>query len=420
MNSPQESHAVEMEVLPAHAIEQVSRAEIDVQISTAHRFPRTISKVKADMMSFATLDQDTAAGCFYSLPRGGKNIQGPSVRLAEIAVSCYGNIRAGSRILETVTTGETPHVVVQAVAHDLEKNVSVSIEKRRRIIGKKDYRTNERKPIDEDDINLATNACSAIAFRDAVFKTVPLALVKPVMEAAKKVAIGDAKTLVDRRAKAMEAFLKMGVQKDRILAVLQVRSLDDITLEHLETLLGLHTAIRDGTISVDEAFPPVPATISKAEFAQPQGSPPAGSTFLPAPEPPPADGLVAPSATPVEAAPQSPPPKRRGRPPGSKQTPTAPETEQEPQATTAGGDHTATPYPATEAAPSASLSPVQELEQLMAKHGYTWDEFYKFAVSENWLTPGMTGWNKVLPQIARTIVKFSDSIISDMKAMTGH
>jgi len=49
-------------------------------------------------------------------------------------------------------------------------------------------------------------------------KIIPGILLRPVYEAAKKVAIGDAKTLSDRRVRAIEAFQKMGVAADRVLA----------------------------------------------------------------------------------------------------------------------------------------------------------------------------------------------------------
>lgn len=232
------------------AIESIQRAEIDVQIATAKRYPRNLIGVKKSMLSFATLDQETAEGCFYSLPRGGKTIQGPSVRLAEIAVSCYGNLRAGSRIIETVAEGPNPHVVVQAVAHDLETNTAITVEKRRRITKKK-----SKDKVDEDDINLAANAGASIAFRDAVFRVVPLALVKPVYEAARQVAIGDAKSLSDRRARAIESFAKMGVSKEKVLSALGRTDVEAITLEDLGTLLGLHTSIKEGDLQIDEAFP---------------------------------------------------------------------------------------------------------------------------------------------------------------------
>ena len=262
------------------ALEAISRAEVDVAISTARKYPQhapeMLSKVKQNMMSFATLDTETAEACFYTLPRGGKNIQGPSVRLAEIAVSCYGNMKAGTRIISTVADGPQPHVVIQAVAMDLERNVSVSIEKRRRITKKKFKET-----VDEDDINLATNAASSIALRDAVFRVIPMALIKPVLEAAKKVAIGDARTLSDRRARSVEAFSKMGVQKDRLLAKLERRSVEDITLEDIETLLGLHNAIKEGDLSLDEAFPAAPHAPSPTGLQQSQ----AQTTPLATPQP---------------------------------------------------------------------------------------------------------------------------------------
>lgn len=242
---------VESEIVQPTALEAISNAEINQSIATARRFPRNLPAVKLAMMSFATLDQETAESCFYTLPRGGKNIQGPSVRLAEIAISCYGNLRVASRIIETVSSGDAPHVTIQAVAMDLEKNVSISIEKRRRIVGKK----SRGGAIDEDDINLASNAGSAIALRDAVFKVVPLALIKPVFEAARKVAIGDERTLADRRAKAIETFAKMGVPKERVLHKMEKKSIEEIGLAELETLIGFYNAIKEGEVRIDEAFP---------------------------------------------------------------------------------------------------------------------------------------------------------------------
>jgi hypothetical protein len=143
-------------------------------------------------------------------------------------------------------------VVIQAVCHDLEKNVAVTVEKRRRIVGKK----SKGGVIDEDDINLAANAGAAIAFRDAVFKIVPGALIKPIFEQAKQVAIGDAKTLAERRERAIASFGKMGVGKEKILASLGKKSVEDVGLDDLETLFGLHTAIKDGHTTLDEAFAP--------------------------------------------------------------------------------------------------------------------------------------------------------------------
>jgi hypothetical protein len=249
-------HVNETRIVTPNGVEACARAEIDMQISTAKRYPRDLATVKASMIGAATLDQETAALCFYSLPRGGKDIKGPSVRLAEIAVSCYKNLRAGTRIV-AIEAGENPHVVVQAVCHDLEANTAVTIEKRRIIQAKKIYKNKEvvgKHPISDDDINLAANSCSAIAFRDSVFKVVPGVITQAAYKAAMRCAVGDQKTLVERRAAAIVTFGKMGVSEARVLAMLDVRKVELITVEHLETLVGVLSALKDGMTTIAEVF----------------------------------------------------------------------------------------------------------------------------------------------------------------------
>lgn len=251
----------ELEITNAEA---VTRAEIDIAIATANRFPRHLAKVKANLINFATLDEDTAASCFYRLPRGGKAIEGPSVRMAEIAVSEYRNLNVATRIVAIVTTGDNPHVVVQGVCQDLEKNTRIIVEKRGRIIGKK---SNKGKP-DEDDINLAANNASAKAFRDAVFKVVPGALIKPAVDAAMRVARGEAKPMADRVGAALKAYAAMGVSKEQVLAKFSYTSDAQITPDDLDTLSGLRTALKEGEVTLADEFPPVAKPSASASAGQ--------------------------------------------------------------------------------------------------------------------------------------------------------
>ncbi len=235
-------------IADASALGQIERAQIDMQIATARRYPRQLSLVKQRMLSFATLDEETAAGCFYTLPgrKGGdgKPLQGPSVRLAEIALSCYQHLRAGSRII----ADDGSFITAQGVVHDLENNVVISIEVKRRVT------TRDGKRYGDDMIATTGNAACSIALRNAAFRVIPMALVKPVYEAAKKLAIGNSKSLVQRRAASVEHFAKLGVPKEKVCEALGVRSVDDIQLDHLETLIGYATAIKDGDVSVDDVF----------------------------------------------------------------------------------------------------------------------------------------------------------------------
>jgi hypothetical protein len=245
----------------AGALEAQERAQIDMQIATAKRYPRSVARVKDEIVALATMDDETANSCFYTLRRGDKVIQGPSIRLAEIAFSSWGNIRAGTRISSTVTDGPMPHVVVQSVAHDLEKNTCITMEKRRRVFKKK-----KAAAPDEDDVNLAANACSSIAMRDAILRVIPKTIINSACAAAQRVAIGDAKSVVAKRQAVVARLKQMGVSEERILAAVDAQSVEQIDGEKLGALIGFGTAIRDGEMTIEEAFPPKPPAPGKPSF----------------------------------------------------------------------------------------------------------------------------------------------------------
>lgn len=281
MNTEHESESQELEVIQPTALESMERASIDIQIATAKRYPRSIDKVRRNMERFATMDQETAESCFYVLKRkgeGGKEkvIQGPSVRLAEIAVACYQNLRASTRIV--ANDGKT--LTAQGICHDLENNICIGWETKRRITNR------SGQTYSEDMQVVAGNAASAIAFRNAVFKVIPGALISPVYEKCKEVAIGNAKSLAERRDKAIAKFTKMGVSQGKILQFLGKSDVADIDIADLETLFGVFTAIKDGTTTIDEQF--VDAAPSVPPLVKEEAATPKTAT---APEAPPQDQL---------------------------------------------------------------------------------------------------------------------------------
>lgn len=237
---------VQNEVSP---LTQITKAELDTQIVTAKQYPRSIQKFRQDAMSMATVDTETAASCFYKLKRGNKEggltfIEGPSVRLAEIVANAWGNLRFGARVISE----DERFVVAQGIAHDLEKNVSNQIEVSRRITNKNNVRYSD------DMISITKNAACSIALRNAIFKTIPFTYAKQIYEQAKKVAIGSAKTLNERRKSMIDSFEKMGVSKQEIVDFLELKSIEDIGLKEVETMTGVFTAIKDGDTTIDEQF----------------------------------------------------------------------------------------------------------------------------------------------------------------------
>jgi hypothetical protein len=237
--------AAPVEVITASALSALVRADIDCQIATAKSYPRSITQFKKAALNMATLDEETAAGCFYSLPRAKKRITGPSVRMAEIVASAWGNLRCAARVI-----GDDGRIITaQAACHDLERNVAIQIEAQRRVTDKQGRRYSD------DMVVMTGNAACSIALRNAIFRVVPGVYVKDITKAAKLLAVGDAKSLASRRDDMIQYFGKMGIDPERVAAAVEKASIEDIGLDELAELKGLATAIKDGDTSIDEAFP---------------------------------------------------------------------------------------------------------------------------------------------------------------------
>jgi len=214
-------------------------------VATAKQYPRSVKAARDRAVGIATIDPEIAAECFYTLKRGSKKIQGPSIRAAEIVASQWGNFRFGSRVLEA---GDKD-IVSQGFAHDVETNVFVAIEQKRRITNSSGQRYND------DMIVMTGNAAAAIARRNAIFSVIPKAIVQDVYKKAMQCAIGDAKTLGDRVQTCLEAFAKINIGEDAILKKLAKKHIEDLTLEDLGDLQGTFNAITDGETTIDEQFP---------------------------------------------------------------------------------------------------------------------------------------------------------------------
>src|ERR1043166_5797336 len=141
-----------VEIAPNSIVEAQTRGEIDIQIATARRFPRSITRFKEELETLATADLDTAEECFYALPRGGKKIEGPGVRFAEMVASSWEHIRVQSIILDA----DESFITARGIAWDMQKNNAASCDIKRRITDSKGRRYND------DMIGVTANAAASI------------------------------------------------------------------------------------------------------------------------------------------------------------------------------------------------------------------------------------------------------------------
>jgi hypothetical protein len=181
----------ESQVITCEAIEASQRAEIDIQIATAHKYPRSLELFNKRAIEMVSQDKETAEACIYKRPVGrgddGKQkiVEGESIRMAEIVAACYGNVRVACMLIEQTERS----VRARGMAHDLESNNAQMSEVIESTIRK------DGKPYDERMRIVIAKVALAKARRDAIFMVIPKALCKKIKNIAKSVALGDMKTL---------------------------------------------------------------------------------------------------------------------------------------------------------------------------------------------------------------------------------
>ena len=231
-------------------VDAVERANVDSQVATAKQYPRDISRSVNNSIAMATMDYATAQSCGYALPRGGKPITGPSVHLAKLIVSNWGNMRAEAKVVQITDK----QVISRGTCWDLENNVATAFEVRRSIVGK------NGKRFSDDMITVTGNAANSIAYRNAVFSVIPKAITDKVYQAAQHFITGDLsdeEKLVARRKKCIDFFRdEYGITENEVVMLCGKQTVNQIKADQIALLLGITQSLTDGDTTVDELMKP--------------------------------------------------------------------------------------------------------------------------------------------------------------------
>lgn len=238
-------------------IDAVERANVDSQVATAKQYPRDLARSVNNSIAMATMDAATAQSCGYALPRGGKPITGPSVHLAKLIVSNWGNMRAEAKVVQITDK----QVISRGTCWDLENNVATAFEVRRSIIGK------GGKRFSDDMITVTGNAANSIAYRNAVFSVIPKAIIDKVYQAAQHYITGDLsdeEKLVARRKKCIDFFKsEYGITEDEVVMLCGKQTVNQIKADQIALLLGITQSLKDGDTTVEDLMKPYRAEENK-------------------------------------------------------------------------------------------------------------------------------------------------------------
>lgn len=232
-------------------VDAVERANVDSQVATAKRYPRNIRRSIDNSVVMATMNQETAQSCSYALPRGGKPITGPSVHLAKIIVSNWGNMRTEAKVVQITDK----QVISRGTCWDLETNVASAFEVRRSIIGKNGQR------FSDDMITVTGNAANSIAYRNAVFAVIPKAITDRVYYAAQKFITGDlsdSDKLLKVRTGVLNNFKNnYGITEEEVVKMCGKQTANQIGADEISMLMGTIQALKDEDTTVDELMKPI-------------------------------------------------------------------------------------------------------------------------------------------------------------------
>jgi len=235
----------------AVAIEsQRATAEVQSRMVIAKRFPRDPQVAYARAME-ACQRLGLAESAIYTYNRGEK-VEGPSIRLAEELARIWGNIEFGTAELSrkpgTATVAGLSEM--EAYAWDLETNARSS--QKFTVTHVRDKRGGNIVLTGERDIYEVTANQGARRLRARILAVLPGDLVDDAVAQCRKTMIsGGKEPFGDRVRKMVMAFSHEFGINDKALVRHIGASLDTMTPDHLVTLRGIYTQLKDGAKASD-------------------------------------------------------------------------------------------------------------------------------------------------------------------------
>jgi hypothetical protein len=231
-------------LVEGHTAREVS--EVQSALVIAKNFPRN-QKQAVDRILQACGRPSLAETALYQYARGGTNITGPSIRMAEAIAQNWGNIQFGIRELEQ-KNGES---TVEAFAWDTETNTRQS--KIFHVPHMRYTRKGSYKLEDPRDIYEMVANQGARRLRACILGVIPSDVVELAVKACEETMVSNIDITPERIKGMVKAFEEYGVSKTQIEARIQ-RRLDSISPALMHQLGKIYNSIKDGMSKPDEWF----------------------------------------------------------------------------------------------------------------------------------------------------------------------
>lgn len=221
-------------------------AEVQAAMTIAKRFPRDHLHA-IDRITIVCQRPALAEGALYTYSRGGTEVTGPSIRLAEAIAQQWGNMQFGIRELEQRLSEST----VEAYAWDLETNVrenKVFQVKHTRHTKKGSYLLKDPRDIYEMVANQG-----ARRLRACILGVIPGDVVEAAVNQCEVTLKAKADTSPEALQKMVVVFGEIGVSREMLEQRIQ-RKLESITPAQVIGLRKIYNSIKDGMSKPSDWF----------------------------------------------------------------------------------------------------------------------------------------------------------------------
>ena len=222
-------------------------AEAQGKLVIAKRFPRDEFAAFEKLMN-ACSRRSLAEKAIYSYPRSGNNITGPSIRLAEEAARCWGNVDFGVKEISQ-KEGESE---MMAYCWDMETNVMSSqqfVVHHVMDTKKGVKKLTEQRDIYENNANMAGRR-----LRARILAILPPDLIEAALAKCCETLAGTSEVpLEDRIRKMVSAFEQISVRRE----MLEKRMGHDISMmtkEELVEHITIYNSIKEGGSRISDWF----------------------------------------------------------------------------------------------------------------------------------------------------------------------
>lgn len=221
--------------------------EVQASFVIAKKFPRNESESFSKIIN-ACRRPFLAEQAIYAYPKGGKLVEGPSIRLAEVLLSSWGNCESG--VIEISQSNGIS--IAQSYAIDLETNTRVI---KTFHVTHKIWTKNGIKHItDPRDIYELIANQGARRMRSCILAIIPADISEAAKEECKKTLANSSEPISERIRKLILAFQDdFGIKVEHLEKKLG-HKLDSIIETELVTLRGIYRSLRDGMSSREDFF----------------------------------------------------------------------------------------------------------------------------------------------------------------------